>query len=139
MTFRMGHIKAARLSPVEVLAIREAYDAGMTQRELCWKYNVSIMTIGRIVRGETWQQYGGPGTHPGATRRPIAQVLHEDAEDRMIDQRLRDTPPPSDAEIAASLARLREMGIEPKEATTADPLGSGTGTADNVATTGEGK
>lgn len=137
MTFSMNNTRAGRLTPVQVLKIRELYDAGMTQRELCWRYNVSIMTIGRIVRGESWKQYGGPGTHPGATRLPTA--VHEawDAQDKLIEQSLRGAPPPSDAEIAASLARLREMGIEPKEATAADPLGSGT--ADITTTTGEGK
>lgn len=43
-----------KLTSIDVSDIREAYEMGATQRELCIKYNMSIGQIGRIVRGESW-------------------------------------------------------------------------------------
>lgn len=61
-------------------------------------YHVTTETIGRIVRGDTWKEYGGPGTE----RQPSAtQNLH------------------SEAEAKESLARLQrklmDEGMIPKE------------------------
>jgi len=35
--------------------IREAWEGGESQRSLCRRFGVSVVTIGSIVRGETWQ------------------------------------------------------------------------------------
>lgn len=58
----------AKLTRDDVLTIRQRYADGATQRELCHAYGVSIVSIGRIVRGETWrwaiedaQRYGLDG------------------------------------------------------------------------------
>lgn len=54
--FQRGNSRASKLSVSEVLAIRQAYtQTRVSQGALARKYQVSVITIGRIVRGETWQ------------------------------------------------------------------------------------
>jgi transcriptional regulator with XRE-family HTH domain len=74
------------LEPGQVLEIRERYSQGETQGSLCRAFGVSIGTIGRIVRGETWNQYQGPRGEqkfnlPPASQEAIdqslAKVLHD--------------------------------------------------------------
>lgn len=49
--------KASKLSIPEVIEIRELYRKGrISQGELSRRFQVSIVQIGRIVRGEVWQQ-----------------------------------------------------------------------------------
>lgn len=50
------------LTADDVQVIRQRFAAGDTQRELCGVYGVSVNTIGRIVRGETWQWLLQPET-----------------------------------------------------------------------------
>jgi hypothetical protein len=83
--FRRFNTRSARLTGEEVLQIREEYEKGTTQGELCRKYQVSVNTIGRIVRGETWTQLGGE----------TAEHIYQ-------------RPAPTDAEIAASEQRVLE-------------------------------
>lgn len=132
-TFGRSNIRAAKITPVQAQEIREKYDAGMTQRELCWQYNVSIGTIGRIVRGETWKDYGGPGEHPGASRPSVELNIHDSA---LGAEAMRNPLPTESAEIQASLARLAGLGIEvdkPKtEEHSDDSAGIGSGTADST-------
>ena len=54
--FTQQNSKASKLSASEVVEIRRLYLEGMTQGALCREFGVSIVTIGRIVRGETWQK-----------------------------------------------------------------------------------
>lgn len=54
--FTQQNSKASKLSASEVVEIRRLYLEGMTQGALCREFGVSIVTIGRIVRGETWQR-----------------------------------------------------------------------------------
>lgn len=53
--------KAAKLTLDQVGTIRRAYDAGATQGELARHFGVTIGTIGRVVRGETWVGQARPG------------------------------------------------------------------------------
>lgn len=55
MKFPQGHHKAAKLTGVQVLRIRELYSVGYSQGHLAREFQVTIGTIGRIVRGESWQ------------------------------------------------------------------------------------
>jgi len=65
MTFSKGHNASAKLTAEQVWQIRERYMAGgCTQASLCREYNVTIMTIGRIIRGETWQGLAAPRREP---------------------------------------------------------------------------
>lgn len=68
MKFPHGHHKAAKLTGVQVLRIRELYSVGYSQGALARDYQVSVGTIGRIVRGESWQAVteGSPVASPGA-------------------------------------------------------------------------
>jgi hypothetical protein len=109
MTFNRSNIRAAKLTPEQVVVIRELYNAGRTQRELCQAYGVSKETIGRIVRGESWIAYGGPGEHRGATELPVEANLDLAAHEQIARQ-----PPTAqtEAEIQASLARtMAKLGM----------------------------
>ena len=73
MTFNRGHTAAAKLTPEQVLELRQRYNAGWTQGRLSREYQVSIGQIGRIVRGEAWQQYTQE-PHPDALDDSIARL-----------------------------------------------------------------
>jgi hypothetical protein len=61
MAFQPHNTRAARLTPEDVANIRERYaDGATTQGALARHYRVSVNTIGRIVRGESWNAYSGP-------------------------------------------------------------------------------
>lgn len=84
--FGRFNTRAARLSPEQVLEIRQRYAAGETQGSLCRTFSVSVGTIGRIVRGETWNQYQGPRAEQTYNVPPVpqeeidqslAKVLHD--------------------------------------------------------------
>ena len=49
------------LNWMRVRELREAYAGGETQGSLSKRFGVSVITIGRIVRGESWQEKGGGG------------------------------------------------------------------------------
>jgi len=59
MEFGHRNKKAAKLGLVEVRQIRQLYGEGATQSALCRRFGVSIGQIGRIVRGESWQEEAG--------------------------------------------------------------------------------
>lgn len=54
--FGSGNKKAGKLSLDKVAEIRQLYGQGATQGHLCALFNVSVNTIGRIVRGESWRE-----------------------------------------------------------------------------------
>lgn len=53
--FRKSNTRSAKLTGEQVLELRQRYIAGATQGELARAYGISIGQIGRIVRGESWQ------------------------------------------------------------------------------------
>lgn len=54
--FSPGNRRASKLSIPEVIEIRELYRRGQTtQGALSRRFGVSIVQIGRIIRGEVWQ------------------------------------------------------------------------------------
>jgi hypothetical protein len=65
MKFAKRHKMAAKLSGEQVLRIRELYEAGYSQGHLARTFLVTIGTIGRIVRGESWQGVAGHGETGG--------------------------------------------------------------------------
>jgi transcriptional regulator with XRE-family HTH domain len=112
-TFRRGHTRNAKLSPAEVLEIRELYhQQNWTQGALARRFGMSIVSIGRIVRGESFVHYGGPGYHIGADEPPAEQKLHEAAEDKIA---LGGAPAPDDAAIAASIAKTIQFIEKPPQ------------------------
>lgn len=54
--FRFKNTAAARLTPGQVVEIRERYAEGESQAALSRAFQVSVNQIGRIVRGESWQR-----------------------------------------------------------------------------------
>jgi hypothetical protein len=115
--FRLGNIRGAKLTPEQVVEIRERYWRGMeSQGALCRAYGVSKETIGRVVRGETFQEYGGPV--PGGREKPPAQELAEAAEDHAA----LSAPEPDGAAIAASLAKLNTL-LPPDKQVGGEPAG----------------
>jgi len=54
--FQRKNTRAAHLTASQVLEIRDFYERGrVTQGQLARDYGVSVVQIGRIVRGEVWQ------------------------------------------------------------------------------------
>jgi len=105
MKFNHTNVRASKLTPEQVLEIRELYhNQRYTQRRLGNLYGVSTETIGRIVRGDTWKSYGGPGDHPGAEEQTVAQRLHEFA----VEQQVKAAPAVMTQAEADSLAILRK-------------------------------
>lgn len=107
--FGRFNTRAARLSPEQVLEIRQAYSQGETQGSLCRRFGVSVGTIGRIVRGETWNQYQGPRAEQTYNVPPIPQ----EEIDQSLAKVLHDTEvtPEREAELMKKLER--ELGSDP--------------------------
>lgn len=55
--FKKGNSRAGKITPAEVFEMREAYAAGDSQGTLARRFQLSVGQVGRIVRGESWQQY----------------------------------------------------------------------------------
>lgn len=67
-----------------VREMRERYGSGWTQGRLCKHYGVTIGTVGRIVRGESWQDGAGErmptqAESEGTLRRLLAVQAEADA------------------------------------------------------------
>lgn len=91
MKFRKNHTTAAKLTPEQVLEMRERYvEEGWTQGALAREYKVSVGQVGRIVRGEAWIDYQQPQSD--------SELMHSNA--------LKGVRSASAQEIAESEARL---------------------------------
>lgn len=88
--FPRFNIKASKLTPTKVFELREKYAAGASQGSLAREYQISVGQVGRIVRGESWQQYSNP-----AEETPI-QIMSPNLE-------------PTPEEIQASYERLQKL------------------------------
>lgn len=89
--FRQGNMKAAKLTPSEVIEIRQLYAAGWTQGALCKKFCVGVNQIGRIVRGESWKTLPATLMTPEELRKSGERLL----------------------EVQREADRLRAAGIDP--------------------------
>ena len=88
--FQLGHRRSSKLSPDQVLEIRRLYsELNWSQGRLAREFGMSVGQIGRIVRGEHWQEY---------TQIPTEQE---------IEHQLVVGPKPDPEELKASLERLR--------------------------------
>ena len=83
--FNQHNIRAAKMTPSTVREVREFYMAGRTQGQLARQYGISIGQVGRIVRGEAWNQFDNPIVDPA------------------------EVPPASSEDIRASEDRLRKL------------------------------
>lgn len=97
--FNRGNLKSAKLTPTQVLEIRERYSLrGQSQGQLSREYQVTVGTIGRIVRGETWQQF-----------QQIESEEEIDARIALDQVRYGPRPSPTPEEILASQKKLLDM------------------------------
>lgn len=55
--FRLNNVTSAKLTPEQVLSIRERFANGETQGALARAFGVSVGQVGRITRGEAWQAF----------------------------------------------------------------------------------
>lgn len=91
--FTQRNTRAAKLTATSVLEIRDFYERGrVSQGQLARDYGVSVVQIGRIVRGEVWQ-----GLRQGM---PSADALDESAQRLLkiqedVEQGLVQPPTPS--------------------------------------------
>jgi hypothetical protein len=110
--FSRNHTRSAKLTATQVLDIRTKFADGATQGSLAREYGVTVGTIGRITRGETWNQF--------------AFVESEGQVDaRLASERIRfgPRPPPTPEELLASQQRLLGMlGQPPIEETSSAVL-----------------
>ena len=101
--FAARNTKASKLTATQVQQIREFYARGaISQGQLARDYQVSIVTIGRIVRGEVWQNLG--------PREPTQQELDESG------QRLLAMQQELEAQgVPSGTAKLKATGIVANE------------------------
>ncbi len=85
--FYTRNTKAARLTPTQVQEIRAKYATGnYTQGALCQEYDISIVQIGRIVRGESWKGMPIPATEYQMMQTALKlQRLSEDKSSGLLD------------------------------------------------------
>ena len=125
--FNQGNVRAGKLTPTLVHDMRLEYAAGATQGQLARKYGISVGQVGRIVRGECWQQYTNPAAESSAPARQLSpEELSREAQEsatrmaqefgleRTISDRKsdmeQDIPPP-----------VQRTGAEPFGGTAAEP------------------
>lgn len=104
-TFRPRNTQARKLTAMQVMQIRERYAQGETQGSLARAFAMSIVQIGRIVRGEAWTEQGG--------RVLLTDQQHE-ANAAAYHMRVHGgSPPPASAdEIQRSLERVQQLIAE---------------------------
>jgi len=80
--------KSAKLNAGQVMEIRARYrKGGITQGQLCQEYGVSVVQIGRILRGEVWQNVPDPVTEEdlNASAARLMEVQKGLSRDRMAE------------------------------------------------------
>jgi hypothetical protein len=82
-----------KLTYGQVQDIRTRYEHGATQAQLGREYEMSVVQIGRVVRGESWRDAG------------MAVITQE--------ERMASVVVPSDEELAARMARVMEEAKKP--------------------------
>ena len=117
--FRVSNSRAAHLKADDVIEIRKLFADGWTQGKLSRHFGVSVGQIGRITRGEAWQQL------------PVLMTEQE------IQHRIAAVGPSFNdtAAIEASKARFKQM-MEEQGSKQLDEL---TGDSDDAGNTPQGK
>jgi hypothetical protein len=79
-------VPKSKLTPADVVAIRQAHARGVSQESLAAQYGIAHMTVWDAVTGVTWTRIGGPLTqtskHPG----PRAQSRHPEESPTELDE-----------------------------------------------------
>ena len=85
--FQRGNTRAAKLSNLDVLELRQKYfDEGWSQAALSRHYGVNINTVGRIVRGESRQSVPMPSEDPATIRQRLLELqerVNAEARDKL--------------------------------------------------------
>jgi hypothetical protein len=131
--FSRTNVRAAKTTATAVLRIRELYNAGWTQGRLSREFHLSVGQIGRIVRGEAWQEYShAVAPHPDEIQHSLAKlemILPVEGAELEIDPVLREklereleqmsaadlTPRPSDALEEVLRERAKRIGGQQNE------------------------
>jgi transcriptional regulator with XRE-family HTH domain len=58
--FSKHHTRAAKMTAEMVFKMRQRYAEGASQSELADEFDLSIVQVGRIVRGEAWRSVANP-------------------------------------------------------------------------------
>lgn len=96
-----GGARSGPLSEMDVVDIRVKYwQLNYTQGQLAREKRVTINTIGRIVRGETWQEVGGPGS---------AIAERQEVEEKLIAHAEANAPAENSSEIQTSMQKVLAM------------------------------
>lgn len=110
--FGVSNRKAAKVTAVMVEQMRRDYELGATQRELAEMSGLSVVQVGRIVRGESWKD---TGTAKGFVEREAWKAI---GQGEMGVGRLRGVPAEQEM-VEESLRRVMERvewgGEETKE------------------------
>jgi|SRR5215471_10362327 len=112
--FQLGHKRAARLTATLVMEMRERYARGETQGSLARAFHLSVGQVGRIVRGESWQEYARVPTeeeieHKVATGQvPMPSPADLDLLARLIDKEAPAEPVQAPEDYAESIRRMAE-------------------------------
>lgn len=149
-TFQRGNTKASTLTGEQVIEMRERYatERGLTQRQLCEDYNVSVSTIANVLQGKTWRhllrgqapQVNRPPLHAPVPELPSVEEMHARMRARLEAEvvelpeprifkglnvpSLYDSPPPTEAEDQDAAQRgLGRLNNELQQPRVEDELG----------------
>lgn len=105
--FRTGNTRAGKVTGEQVLDIRSKYAEGWSQGRLARHFALSVGQIGRIVRGEAWQELGGdaPRGRWQAGQSPAMDEAAAQSAQKMAQQ----------LEAAQSAARREALAAVPPE------------------------
>ena len=102
--FGVNNRKAGKVTAVIVEQMRKDYELGATQRELAEVSGLSVVQVGRIVRGESWKD---TGVARGFVDKRAWEAIVRGEQGRG-EENWRGTPA-DERGIAESLERVREM------------------------------
>lgn len=77
MLFGNRNSRAAKLTPANVQKMRELYASGeYTQGQLGQMFQLSVVHVGRILRGESWRQVGQPTSRAASLTAGAERLLN---------------------------------------------------------------
>ena len=103
------NLNAAKLTATAVAEMRRLRAAGATQGALARMFGVSVVQVGRICRGEAWQEFGGR----------VVQDAEQDLTAALQRQAMAHMP--TEEELAASIKRTQELLSERPSGPAAPP------------------
>jgi hypothetical protein len=74
----------SKLTPTDVVAIRQAHDCGVSQESLAAQYGIARMTVWDAVTGVTWTKVGGLPESSGESPTELDEIAIERALDDIV-------------------------------------------------------